>query len=164
MLTTRIITRIICGLALGIGFYTTTDSASAKTKPAQLVKVKTFSPATKVKATKGPMYTNYKLTKKNHNLAKYKKTVFTTGKTVTVKLASGKHAIYKYLRSQNGKVKGYVASKYVKKADTIKRVKSTKSSKSSLSHFSLTEYRNEFIKALNAERAKRKLPPPNPRR
>lgn len=65
------------------------------------------------RATKGYMYNSPKLTKKIHNLKNYKHTTFYSKKRVTIKTAKNKTAYYTYVTTKNGKIKGYVYSKYL---------------------------------------------------
>ncbi|MCW3777323.1 CAP domain-containing protein [Levilactobacillus namurensis] len=163
---------VLCVSLLGV---TTTAQAKRHTHAATVYSAWTWRPKTKVKVKKGTLYTSIRLTKKKANLAKakYRKLTYITGKQYAVKKANGKHARYNYIRSTNGKVKGYVWSGYVhqlkRKATTKKRsTKVTKTRKAGNSTpkssepatpvLSTAAYRSAFLQALNNERAKRNIP------
>jgi len=123
---------------------------------------RTTHKATKVKVTKGTLYTSTKLTKKSANLAKakYRKLTYRTRTTYVLKKANGKRAIYQAIVSTNGKVKGLVWHGYVHKIAK----KTSKKAQNNVtdprpSVLSVASYRAEFLKDLNAERTKRDLAP-----
>lgn len=97
----------------GASVATTNTTAYAKTKAAKVLKTSKFKTKHKVNVKGGWMYSSAKLTKKNHHMTHYLYTKFYASKNVTVRRASGKKATYTYIKSTNGKIKGYLYSGYV---------------------------------------------------
>lgn len=139
----------------------TANAQAAKHQSTATVYSVTTSHTRKVKVTGGTLYTSTRLTKKKANLSKtkYRKLTYTTSKTYGLKKSNGKKAIYNYIKSTNGRAKGYVWHGYLKpvtKKTAAKAKTSTTSPRQSLT-LSTTDYRNAFLTGLNAERAKRHL-------
>lgn len=88
-------------------------TALAKTKAAKVVKTTKYKSKHKVHVRGGWMYSSAKLTHKKHHMTKYLYTKFYATKKVQVRKSNGKTVTLKYIKSKNGKVKGYVASTYV---------------------------------------------------
>ncbi|WP_157054405.1 CAP domain-containing protein [Levilactobacillus paucivorans] len=108
-------TLTVLGIAvMGLSAITTpADTALAKAKAAKMVKTTTYKSKRKVHVRGSWMYSNTTLTHKTHHMTKYLYTKFYATKKVTLRKANGKVATYNYLKSKDGKVKGYVASTYV---------------------------------------------------
>jgi len=86
---------------------------SAKTKSAKVIKKTTYKPTKPVHVKKGYMYSSTKLTKRVHHMTNYKYTNFKMSAKATIKKSNGKRAIYEYLKSSNGKIKGWIWHGYV---------------------------------------------------
>lgn len=103
------------------------DTALAKTKPAKIVKTTTYKAKHKVHVTKGNLYTTAKLTKVSHKAKNYKRTTFYRIKKAKVVKSNKKKAVYNYVKSTNGKTRGWIWHGYVKngKAPKAKASKAT---------------------------------------
>ncbi|ANZ60475.1 DUF4430 domain-containing protein [Secundilactobacillus paracollinoides] len=117
------------GLFIGANLNTPaaqTTTAQAKTKSTKVVKVTYKKLAKKAyHVTKGTFYSTSKLTKANHYAVHYKNTTFYTSEQGTVKRANGKKAIYYYVKSSNGKVKGWIWHSYLIKGKAPAAKKTT---------------------------------------
>ncbi|KRN03107.1 hypothetical protein FD13_GL000862 [Levilactobacillus senmaizukei DSM 21775 = NBRC 103853] len=122
-----------------------TTSAAAKSKSAKVLKTTNYKSKHKVHVRGGWMYSNTKLTHKNHHMTKYLYTKFYATKKVTVRQANGKKATLNYLRSKNGKVKGYVHSTYVW-------------NRWGYGKYSVAAYRKSAVASINQDRADQGLP------
>ncbi|MFC6206626.1 CAP domain-containing protein [Levilactobacillus tongjiangensis] len=128
--------------AMGLTTMTSgSNTALAKSKAAKVLKTTTYKSKHKVHVTGGWMYSSTKLTKKTKHMTKCLYTKFYATKKVTVRQANGKKVTYNYLKSKNGKTKGYVSSTYVY-------------NKWGHGKYSVTAYRKAFVKKLNEFRAK----------
>ncbi|WP_125681299.1 hypothetical protein [Levilactobacillus yonginensis] len=107
------------------------DTALAKTKAAKIVKTTTYKAKHKVHVTKGNMYSTAKLTKVSHKAKNYKRTTFYRIKKAKVVKSNKKKAVYNYVKSTNGKTKGWIWHGYVKNGKAPKA--KTSKTKSSLS-------------------------------
>ncbi len=127
------ITLLSGGLFVGASVNTSatpTITAQAKSKSTKVVKVSYKKLSQKAYHAKaGILYTTSKLTKVGHYAVHYKNTTFYTYDQGTVKRANGKKAIYYYVKSSNGKVKGWIWHGYLTKgkAPAAKKTTSTKS-------------------------------------
>ncbi|MFC6206891.1 hypothetical protein [Levilactobacillus tongjiangensis] len=90
------------------------DTALAKTKAAKIVKTTTYKAKHKVHVTKGNLYSTAKLTKVSHKAKNYKRTTFYRIKKAKVVKSNKKKAVYNYVKSTNGKTKGWIWHSYVK--------------------------------------------------
>lgn len=155
-----------------LAFSTNLTTTQAKIQPAKVVK--TFNmPRNQVTVTHGYMYSNTRLTKRVHHLTNYRHTIFYTNKTVLLKKPKHQPQYYEYLKSKNGKIKGYVYDGFVKlyqapakaKSKQPKPLKPTTPSQSDTNQpqtdyvFSLADYRKDFLADLNQERTNRGLNP-----
>lgn len=99
------------GVALGTAYQPAGSAitAQAKSKSTKVVKV-SYKNLTKkaYHVTSGTFYTTSHLTKVAHYGTHYKSTTFYTYKQGTVKRANGKTAVYYYVKSSNGQVKGWI--------------------------------------------------------
>ncbi|WP_125544882.1 CAP domain-containing protein [Levilactobacillus lindianensis] len=132
-----------------MGFTTITtgsDTAFAKSKAAKVLKSTTYKSKKKVHVTGSWMYSNTKLTRKNHHMTKYLYTKFYATKKVKIRQANGKKVTYNYLKSKNGKTKGYVATKYVYNQWVYGK-------------YSVKAYRRNAVKELNKFRAENGVAP-----
>lgn len=104
----KLTTAMLIGL-FGVGGTVAVNgtTASAKTKAAKIVSYTNIK-NTKVHATKGTIYTSAKLSKVAHYAKNYKTYTFTRTNQAKVKKNNGKVAIYQYIKSSNGKVKGWI--------------------------------------------------------
>lgn len=125
---------------------TGTTTAMAKTKAAKVIKTNQYKKRHKVHVRGGWMYSSTKLTHKSHHMTNYLYTKFYATKTVTVRKANGKQATLKYIKSKNGKVKGYVHSTYVW-------------NQWGYGKYSVKAYRKAALATLNKERRKEGLKP-----
>ncbi|WP_283680394.1 CAP domain-containing protein [Lentilactobacillus sp. Marseille-Q4993] len=184
---------MIAGLSLGLtatvdATYSLTSNgttAFAKAKKNKVVKYHYFK-TTKYSLKKGTLYKTATLKKIAHYAKNYKHTTFKSGLYAQVKLANGKKINYNYVKSTNGKTKGWIKHSYLKKVATKKAATSSNSNTSSSNsdnstntptvdtssdssttstsskhqfNFSQDEYRSAFLSALNSERTKRGLQP-----
>ncbi|MGX6428307.1 hypothetical protein [Levilactobacillus yonginensis] len=95
------------------------DTALAKTKAAKIVKTTTYKAKHKVHVTKGNLYTTAKLTKVSHKAKNYKRTTFYRIKKAKVVKSNKKKAVYNYVKSTNGKTKGWIWHGYVKNGKAV---------------------------------------------
>lgn len=107
---------VLGGLAIGTGVSSTATTVQAKTKSTKVVKA-TYKKLSKkaYHVTTGTFYSTSKLTKANHYAKNYKHTTFYTYNQATVTRANGKKAVYYYVKSSNGKVKGWIWHSSLKK-------------------------------------------------
>lgn len=119
---------VLGGLAVGTGVSATTTTVQAKTKSTKVVKA-TYKKLSKkaYHVTTGTFYSTSKLTKANHYAKNYKHTTFYTYNQATVTRANGKKAVYYYVKTSNGKVKGWIWHSYLKKgtAPAVKKTTTT---------------------------------------
>ncbi|WP_283680388.1 CAP domain-containing protein [Lentilactobacillus sp. Marseille-Q4993] len=106
------------GLALGSGLMMP-QQASAKRKPSVLRVVSSEAHAKQYRVAKGTIYKNYNLTKVKAKASKYKKTVFYSSETITVRRPNGKKAVYRTLANRYGKEFGFIWHGYAKKIKTL---------------------------------------------
>lgn len=104
--------------------------ASKKLPAAKPQSYKTTAKKT-VHFQKGALYSSAKLTKVKAHMAKYKHTTFYTSKQAKVVKANHKKAVYVYVKSSNGKTKGWVWSGYAKKGKAPKATTSVYKAKKS---------------------------------
>lgn len=101
----------LVGLTLGtIGFSTlkfNTQQVLAKTRFAKVISYKKLSNSP-YNVNGGYIYTNARLIKKSHDASNYLNQTFYALESAKVKKTNGKIAIYYYLRSSNGKIKGWI--------------------------------------------------------
>ena len=126
---------IVATLSLGLGISILSDpitydgsgvivaQASKKNKVLRYKKLAKKA----VHVSKGNMYANAKLNKVTHKAKNYKHTTFYRTKQAKVVKANKKTAVYNYIKSSNGKTKGWIWHGYVKdgkapKAKTSKAV------------------------------------------
>lgn len=144
--------------AFGAG--TTAQATTKHHRAATVYSQRNWYPRTRVKVTKGTLYTSTALTQKRAKLsqAKYRKLTYLTGTQYGLKKVNGKKARYNYIVSTNGQVKGYVWHGYLHAAKkTAKRTQATTPKPAAT--LTVSAYRAEFLKDLNAERAQRHLAP-----
>lgn len=118
------------GIAMGTTYQPTGSviTAQAKTKSKKVVKVKYKNLSKKAyHVTTGTFYSTSYLKKANHLGVHYKSTTFYTYKQGTVTRANGTKSVYYYVKSSNGKVKGWIWHSYLKKGAPAKKTTSTKS-------------------------------------
>ena len=123
---------VVSALLVGMGYSVVNSNwvdsinaqASKKLSAAKPQSYKTTAKKT-VHFQKGALYSSAKLTKIKANMAKYKHTTFYTSKQAKVVKANHKKAVYVYVKSANGKTKGWVWSGYAKKGKATKSVKTT---------------------------------------
>ncbi|WP_407887813.1 hypothetical protein [Levilactobacillus sp. N40-8-2] len=96
-----------------LGFWV--DQANAKTVGGTAIP-KSYKKLAKkaVHVSKGSMYSSAKLTKVTHKAKNYKHTTFYRTKQAKVVKANKKTAVYNYIKSSNGKTKGWIWHGYVK--------------------------------------------------
>ncbi|KRM44206.1 hypothetical protein FC51_GL001660 [Lentilactobacillus parabuchneri DSM 5707 = NBRC 107865] len=108
----------LVGLTLGtIGFSTlkfNTQQVLAKTRFAKVISYKKLSNSP-YNVNGGYIYTNARLNKKSHDASHYLNKTFYALESAKVKKNNGKIAIYYYLKSSNGKIKGWIWSGNVSK-------------------------------------------------
>lgn len=122
-------TLAIGSLAVGTGISSNTTTVQAKTKSTKVVKAAYKKLSKKAyHVTKGTFYSTSKLTKKNHYAKNYPHTTFYTYTQATVTRANGKKAIYYYVKTSNGKVKGWIWHSYLKKGVAPKKATSNTTS------------------------------------
>ncbi|WP_367294951.1 hypothetical protein [Levilactobacillus yonginensis] len=129
------------------------DTALAKTKAAKIVKTTTYKAKQKVHITKGSLYTTAKLTKVSHKAKNYRHTTFYRIKKAKVVKSNKKKAVYNYVKSTNGKTKGWIWHGYVKtgkapKAKTSEAVTSSAKSSSSSSVSSSNKISTSKLKSM----------------
>jgi hypothetical protein len=118
------------GIAMGTTYQPTGSviTVQAKTKSKKVVKVKYKNLSKKAyHVTTGTFYSTSYLKKANHLGVHYKTTTFYTYKQGTVTRANGTKSVYYYVKSSNGKVKGWIWHSYLKKGAPAKKTTSTKS-------------------------------------
>ncbi|WP_367295597.1 hypothetical protein [Levilactobacillus yonginensis] len=108
-----------------------------------------------VHVSKGNMYSSAKLSKISHKAKNYKHTTFYRTKQAKVVKANKKTAVYNYIKSSNGKTKGWIWHGYVKngkapKAKTSKAVATSAKSKSSSSVSSSNKISKSKLKSINS--------------
>lgn len=133
-------------LSVGLVVMDTTTSAAAKSKAAKVVKTTAYSTKRKVHVQGGWMYTSPRLTRKNYHLTKFLYTKFYATKKVTVRKANGRTATLTYLKSKNGRVKGYTSTANVRRQWGYGK-------------YSVKAYRKGALTVLNQERVKKGLRP-----
>lgn len=106
------------GLTLGSGTMMS-KQVSAKRKPSILRVVSSEAHVKQYRVSRGTIYKNYNLTKVKDKASNYKKTVFYSNETVTVKRPNGKKAVYRTLSDRYGKDFGYIWHGYAKKIKTL---------------------------------------------
>ncbi|KRL20508.1 hypothetical protein FC98_GL001450 [Lentilactobacillus kisonensis DSM 19906 = JCM 15041] len=85
----------------------TTIRASAKSQTATII-TENKLPLKAYRVRAGYIYSSAKLTKVAHNASNYPKTTFYSQKSVTIKRANGKKAVYYYVSSKSKRVRGYI--------------------------------------------------------
>lgn len=179
-------------VATGFGAITLTAQATTANAKTRTLLVTKYYPSFKVKAwgnhnhIKGYMYTSRQLNKRAHKLSNYAHTTFKVSTKVKLLKSNHRVANYYYIKSANGKIKGYIWKGYTyrpsnavdvsKSSNTNKPVSDTptdqksndnsadKSSnngdeKAGKFNFKIDEYRQTALADLNKERAKRNLAP-----
>ncbi|MFC6290324.1 CAP domain-containing protein [Levilactobacillus angrenensis] len=139
---------LVVTLALG-GLASGTASASAKVKPARVVKTTKVS-AKAYHATKGKIYRTAKLTKVVHNAKNYQHTTFMVTKHATIRKANHKKAIYYYIGK--GKAKGWIWRGYLTVGKASKKV--TPKTVKQTAKFVADKQSQNFLAVVNQERAK----------
>ncbi|KRN23245.1 hypothetical protein FD14_GL000714 [Secundilactobacillus similis DSM 23365 = JCM 2765] len=81
--------------------------------------------------TTGTFYSTSYLKKANHLGVHYQSTTFYTYQQATVTRANGSKAVYYYVKSSNGKVKGWIWHSYLKKGAVSNKKTATTATKSS---------------------------------
>lgn len=117
------------GIAMGTTYQPTGSviTAQAKTKSKKVVKVKYKNLSKKAyHVTTGTFYSTSYLKKANHLGVHYKTTTFYTYKQGTVTRANGTKSVYDYVKSSNGKVKGWIWHSYLKKGAPAKKTTTKK--------------------------------------
>jgi len=125
---------------------TGTTTALAKTKAAKVIKTTTYKSKRKVHARGGWMYASAKLTNKTHHMTNYLYTKFYATKQVKVRKTNGNTAKLMYIKSKDGKIKGYVPATYVW-------------NQWGHGKFSIKQFRTHGLSYLNQERAEQGLYP-----
>lgn len=121
--------------------------AMAHAKSAKVLSHKKLKKRT-VHATKGDLYTSWKLSKISHHMKNYEHTTLYRTKQATIRKTNGKKAIYQYVKSINGKVKGWIWRGYLKTG------KAAKSKRTSI-NINKDQLTKAFLKIVNKERKKR---------
>ncbi|WP_125681673.1 hypothetical protein [Levilactobacillus yonginensis] len=108
-----------------------------------------------VHVSKGNLYSSAKLSKITHKAKNYKHTTFYRTKQAKVVKANKKTAVYNYIKSKNGKTKGWIWHGYVNngkapKAKTSKAVAMSAKSKSSSSVSSSNKISKNKLKSLSS--------------
>lgn len=118
-----------------LGFWV--DQANAKTVGGTAIP-KSYKKLAKkaVHVSKGNLYSSAKLSKITHKAKNYKHTTFYRTKQAKVVKANKKTAVYTYIKSSNGKTKGWIWHGYVKNGKAPKATAKKTSSNSSSSSVS----------------------------
>jgi len=130
-----------------------TDVAQAKTTSARVISSKKLAKHA-VHAAKGHIYSSTRLTKTTHYAKNYKHTTFYRTKQAKVVKANGKKSIYQYIKTSNGKVRGWIWHGYLKNGKAPK-----KSVTSDSAAFNVAKANKNFLSLVNKERVKRHLTP-----
>ncbi|MFC6208251.1 hypothetical protein [Levilactobacillus tongjiangensis] len=131
------------------------DQASAKSVR-HIATPKSYKKLAKkaVHVSKGNLYSSAKLSKISHKAKNYRHTTFYRTKQAKVVKANKKTAVYNYIKSSNGKTKGWIWHGYVKngkapKAKTSKAVATSAKSKSSSSVSSSNKISKSKLKSIS---------------
>ncbi|MGX6428970.1 hypothetical protein [Levilactobacillus yonginensis] len=137
---------IVATLSLGLGISILSDpitydgsgvivaQASKKNKVLRYKKLAKKA----VHVSKGNMYSNAKLNKVTHKAKNYKHTTFYRTKQAKVVKANKKTAVYNYIKSSNGKTKGWIWHGYVKSGKAPKASKAVATSAKASSNSSVS--------------------------
>ncbi|MBV0930157.1 hypothetical protein KTE19_05435 [Lentilactobacillus sp. IMAU92037] len=99
---------VIFGVATGTNStISNSDVVSAKARTVKVLRSSGMS-KTAYNANGGSIFTTAKLTKKAHNASSYLRTTFYATKSATVRKSNGNTAVYYYIKSSNGRVKGWI--------------------------------------------------------
>ncbi|WP_260339778.1 CAP domain-containing protein [Levilactobacillus parabrevis] len=152
----RVVIGLLVVLGLGVGFVTNStsspsDSLSITAQAKKTVKVFATKKLAKkaVHVKKGNIYASAKLTKVTHNAKNYKHTTFYRTKQVKVVKTTGKKAVYQYIQTSNGKVKGWIWHGFLKNGKAPKAKAGFDTAKAS----------RDFLAVVNKERQKRHTQP-----
>ncbi|WP_367295034.1 hypothetical protein [Levilactobacillus yonginensis] len=153
---------IVATLSLGLGISILSDpitydssgvivaQASKKNKVLRYKKLAKKA----VHVSKGNMYSSARLSKISHKAKNYKHTTFYRTKQAKVVKTNKKTAVYNYIKSSNGKTKGWIWHGYVKngkapKAKASKSVATSAKSKSSSSVSSSNKISKSKLKSMS---------------